>query len=77
MPVPRLTGSVDRGAGVFVQLRDGAGDFVGEVRADDDGRFTFYAIAGHWRVICLFPGGLRVERDVDMDNTDVDIRVAS
>lgn len=75
MPVPRLTGSIDKGGGAFVQLRDEAGDFVGEVRADSDGHFTFYAIPGHWSVVCLLPGGERIEWQVDMGVGDIEIRV--
>jgi hypothetical protein len=58
-----------------VQLRDAGGDFVGEVRADDQGGFTFYAVPGDWHVICLMPGGRRLERDVTIDLTDVVIKV--
>lgn len=72
--VPRLTGVIDGGAGAFVQLRDEDGDFVGEVRADDEGHFTFYAIPGHWRVVALIPGAGRQETDVDLGNEDIDIR---
>ena len=70
----RLHGTIDDGAGAFVQLRDAGGDFVGEVRADEEGSFTFYAIPGHWRVICLTPAGRR-EKEVDLGTGDVDIRL--
>ena len=73
--MPRLTGTIEEGSGAFVQLRDAGGDFVGEVRADSQGRFTLYAVPGHWTVICLTPGRRR-EKDVDMDRSDVDIRIA-
>jgi len=74
MAMPRLTGNISGGARAFVQLRDEEGDFVGEVRADDEGRFVFHAIPGHWRVVCLAPGGLRAEHEVDLGGTDVDVR---
>ncbi len=74
--VPRLTGTIDEGAGAFVQLRDSGGDFVGEVRADDEGHFTLYAIPGHWRLICLTPGNRR-EQDIDVGTEDVTIRLPS
>ncbi|HVA74794.1 MAG TPA: DUF1416 domain-containing protein [Acidimicrobiales bacterium] len=74
--MPRLTGTIENGSGAFVQLRDGEGDFVGEVRADDEGRFTLYPIAGEWTVICLTPNNRR-EQHVDMGNEDVDIRVSA
>jgi hypothetical protein len=73
MTMPRLNGTIEGGAQAFVQLRDEGGDFVGEVRADDAGHFVFYAIPGHWRVICLAPGGRRVEHEVDMGSSDVDV----
>jgi hypothetical protein len=72
--MPRLVGNIEDGAGAFVQLRDQAGDFVGEVRADSDGNFTFYAIPGHWTVICLTPNRRR-ERVIDLGRDDIDIRV--
>lgn len=73
--MPRLTGTIDEGAGSFVQLRDAEGDFVGEVRADDEGRFVFYAIPGHWRVICLTPGKSRRQREIDLGPEDLDVRL--
>lgn len=71
----RLTGTIDDGAGAFVQLRDSDGDFVGEVRADEDGRFTFHAIPGRWQLICLTPGPRRRQQEIDLGAEDVDIRV--
>ena len=75
--MPRVMGTVDRGAGAFVQLRDAGGDFVGEVRADEEGDFVFYAIPGHWHVVCLIPGGLRFEQDFDIGPDDIDLRVST
>lgn len=72
--MPRLTGTIENGAGAFVQLRDGDGDFVGEVRADDEGHFTLYPIAGRWTVVCLTPDYRRVHR-VEVGAADVDILV--
>ena len=72
--MPRLTGTIEQGAGAFVQLRDHEGDFVGEVRADQDGRFTLYPIPGEWTVICLTPSNRR-EQQVDVGMDDIDIRV--
>ena len=73
--MPRLLGVVDEGAGAFVQLRDDDGDFVGEVRADAGGRFTLYAVPGHWHLVCLMPGR-RQEQEVDLGEDDLDVRVA-
>jgi len=72
--MPRLTGTIEEGAGAFVQLRDSGGDFVGEVRADAQGRFLLYAIPGHWTVICLTPGRRR-EQQVDIGTDDLTIRL--
>lgn len=72
--MPRLTGTIEDGAGAFVQLRDQGGDFVGEVRADDDGTFILYPIPGEWTVICLTPNDRR-EQHIDVGNEDIDIRV--
>lgn len=69
--MPRLSGQIDDGAGAYVQLRDAGGDFVGEVQADEDGRFTLYAVAGCWTIVCLTPGRRR-ERRVEIDSTDSD-----
>ena len=74
--MPRLVGTIENGAGAFVQLRDQDGDFVGEVRADHDGNFTFYAIPGQWTVICLTPNRRR-ERVIDLGRDDVDIRLTA
>lgn len=67
-------GTIEEGAGAFVQLRDREGDFVGEVRADEDGHFTFHAIPGQWTVVCL-TSARRRERVIDLGPEDVDIRV--
>ena len=68
--MPRLMGTINHGAGAFVQLRDSNGDFVGEVRADEAGQFTFHAIPGHWTVIYLTPGH-RGEQAVELGPDDV------
>ena len=74
--MPKINGRIpEGGAGAFVQLRDAEGDFVGEVRADEQGEFTFYAVPGDWHVICLMPGGRRLERDVSIEFGDVVIKV--
>lgn len=72
--MPRLTGTIEEGPGAFVQLRDEGGDFVGEVRADEEGRFTLYPIPGHWTVVCLTPDG-RHQQEVEVGAQDIEIRV--
>lgn len=73
--MPRVTGQVDGGAGAFVQLQDATGDFVGEVRADEGGGFTFHATPGRWVVVCLLPGRRRGEREIELGNEDLHVRV--
>lgn len=70
--MPKVMGSIEEGAGAFVQLRDSGGDFVGEVRADDEGRFTFHAIPGDWTIVCLTPARRR-ERRIDLGPEDVHV----
>lgn len=72
--MPRLRGTIEEGAGAFVQLRDEGGDFVGEVRADEEGHFALYAVPGHWTLICLTPGGRRQKR-IEIGAEDIDIRL--
>jgi hypothetical protein len=58
--MPTLTGTVraaSQPAGwAYVQVRNLAGDFQGEVRADADGRFTLYPQPGQWRLVAWAPG---------------------
>lgn len=70
----QLKGTVEEGPGAFVQLRDQSGDFVGEVRADDQGRFVLYAIPGRWTIVCLTPDRRR-QHEVDVGTADIDIQV--
>jgi hypothetical protein len=52
--------------GAYVQLIGPSGDFTAEVRTDESGKFLFYPVAGHWILRGFLPGGMRVERDVDL-----------
>lgn len=72
--VAQVTGTIEEGPGAFVQLRDQGGDFVGEVRADEQGRFVLHAIPGRWTIVCLTPDRRR-QHEVDVGTDDVDIRV--
>ena len=47
--------------GAYVRLLSSTRDFVGEIRADDEGRFTFFVAPGDWVVVCLVPGADRAE----------------
>jgi len=60
--MPRLTGTVvatttnQPAAWAYVQVRNLAGDFQGEVRADGDGRFVLHPAPGRWRLVAWVPG---------------------
>ncbi len=41
--------------GAYVRLKGASGEFVGEVRSDERGRFTLYAAPGEWTLSCLVP----------------------
>jgi hypothetical protein len=71
----RLTGTVTRGSGpadgAYVQLRNPGGDFQGEVRTGEDGRFTLYPVPGRWRLVSFAPRTRAIEREVDIGTDDV------
>jgi hypothetical protein len=75
----RLTGTVTAGgrpaARAYVQIRNLAGDFQGEVRADADGRFVLYPISGRWRLVSWLPGAGRSEQEIDMGDSDQDVEI--
>ena len=78
----RLHGRVVRAGspveGAYVQLVGPSGDFTAEVRTDESGRFLFYPVPGHWRLLGFVPGGVRVEREIDLgagQSVDVDLPV--
>jgi Protein of unknown function (DUF1416) len=75
--MPTLTGTVraaDQPAQwAYVQVRNPAGDFQGEVRAGSDGRFTLYPGPGRWRLVAWAPGLGQTERDIDIDLADLDV----
>jgi hypothetical protein len=79
----RLHGRVVRSGlpveGAYVQLIGPSGDFTAEVRTDESGRFLFYPVPGQWRLLGFVPGGMHVERQVELgagQTVDVDLRVA-
>lgn len=75
--MPTLTGTVRAASQpaewAYIQVRNPAGDFQGEVRADASGRFTLYPRPGRWRLVAWAPGLGRAERDVDVDLADLDV----
>lgn len=50
--------------GTYVRLLDASGEFAGEVSADAEGSFRFYAAPGTWTVRALASGGARAESTV-------------
>ena len=69
-----IVGKIRRGAdpvaGAYVRLLDASKDFVGEVTSDDEGRFHFFAAAGEWTLVCLAPGAIRVQHDIELNRGD-------
>lgn len=76
----RLTGTVTMGGrpagGAYVQIRNLAGDFQGEVRAGPEGRFVLYPIPGRWRLVSWAPGVGRAVHEVEVGQSDVDVELA-
>ncbi len=77
--VPRLTGMVAQGnqpaAWAYVQLTNLAGDFQAEVRANVEGAFTLYPVAGRWRLITWVPGMGRVDREIEVGSQDLQVQL--
>jgi hypothetical protein len=75
--MPTLTGTVrtaDQPAGwADVQVRNPAGDFQGEARADASGRFSLYPRPGRWCLVAWAPGLGQTELDVRVDEVDIDV----
>ena len=62
--------------GAYVQLIGSSGEFTAEVRTDESGRFLFDPVAGTWVLRGFLPGGVRVEREVELGSgqtIDVDL----
>lgn len=75
--MPRLMGTVVAvgrpAAWAYVQVRNLAGDFQGEVRADGDGRYLLYPTAGRWRLVAWAPGHGHTEREIAVGAADADV----
>ncbi len=75
----RLTGTVASGnrpaAWAYVQLTNLAGDFQGEVRADEEGSFTLYPVPGHWRLLAWVPSVGRTDGEVEVGSADLEVRL--
>jgi hypothetical protein len=76
----RLTGTVLTGnrpaAWAYVQLTNLAGDFQGEVRADEDGAFTLYPVPGRWRLVAWSPSVGRADLQVEVGSADLEVQLA-
>src|SRR4051812_7842816 len=61
--------------GAYVQLRDEGNDFIGETRADGDGRFVLYAVPGTWQIVAWMPAGPRSNTVIRVQGTgDVEVQ---
>ena len=56
--------------GAYLRLRGTDGEFVGEVRSDEQGKFRFYVAAGDWSLVCLAPGAERIEHPLSLKKGD-------
>jgi hypothetical protein len=64
--------------GAYVRLLDATRDFVGEIRVNDEGRFTFFVAPGDWLLVILVPGLERTEHPVSLsqgEELDVEVDV--
>jgi len=62
-------------AWAYVQLTNLAGDFQGEVRADAEGRFTLYPVAGRWRLAAWVPRVGRADREIEVGSADLEVQL--
>jgi Protein of unknown function (DUF1416) len=74
-----LTGVVRTGDGpaadAYVQIRNLNGDFQGEVKTDDEGKFHLHPVAGRWRLVSWLPGKGRAEQEVEVGEKDVSVEL--
>ena len=77
--MPRLTGTITMrkrpAAWAYVQLTNLAGDFQGEVRADEEGSFTLYPVPGHWRLLAWVPSVGRTDLQVEVGSADLEVQL--
>jgi 2-polyprenyl-6-methoxyphenol hydroxylase-like FAD-dependent oxidoreductase len=77
--VPRLTGMVAQGnqpaAWAYVQLTNLAGDFQAEIRANAEGAFTLYPVAGRWRLITWALAKGHAEREIQVGSEDLQVQL--
>jgi hypothetical protein len=77
--MPRLTGTVAMGnqpaAWGYVQLTSLAGDFQAKVRADEEGRFSLYPVAGQWSLVAWVPRVGCADREVEDESADLEVQL--
>jgi hypothetical protein len=77
--MPRLTGTVVKDGvpaeGAYVQIQNTSGDFQGEVRTDEEGRFVLFPTPGRWRLISVWPGRGRGEEDIEVGYREQSVEV--
>ena len=65
--------------GAYLRLGGTDGEFVGEIRSDEAGKFRFYVAAGDWTLVCLAPGAERIEHPLSLkkgDEVDLEFEVS-
>jgi hypothetical protein len=74
-----LTGVVRAGdepaANAYVQIRNLDGDFQGEVKTDEEGKFHLHPVAGQWQLVSWLPGKSRAEQEVEVGEQDVSVEL--
>ncbi len=58
----------------YVRLLDARGDFVAEVPAGADGRFTFYAVQGPW-ILRVITGRGSQEQQIFLESDGIEVQI--
>ena len=71
----RLTGVVRAGDApaprAYVQVRNRDGDFVGEVRTDDEGWYVLHLVPGRWTIVSWLAGSGEAREDIEVGGGDL------
>lgn len=61
--------------GAYVRLVGPSGEFVSEQYTKDDGRFTFHAVPGSWKLEARAAGGATLTDTIELSESDATITV--